>query len=95
MGKVTAVQVREFLLGDNPGAPLVDVSLFADALLNYFEATGNLAENGAIVADPRTGAPFENPYLKIQERAGAILRKFSHLETDNTLARCRELHGQA
>lgn len=90
MGALKVDLVREWLVADNPEASLLDVRVFSDALANYLEATDNLQKNGAIVADPRTGAPFENPYLKIQERSGAILRKFSFLQTDATLTKCRE-----
>jgi phage terminase small subunit len=90
MGALNVELVREWLAADNPDASLLDLRVFSDALLNYFEATENLQKNGVIVANSRTGEPFENPYLKIQERSGAILRKFTYLQTDATLKRCRE-----
>ena len=51
--------------------------LYADAFLEYREASENIAERGAMVLHPRTANPIENPYLKIRDRAFAKLRKLS------------------
>jgi phage terminase small subunit len=63
------------LAKDNPAARLIDLQLFAGALLTYKEASKNIEANGAIVMHPRTGAPIDNPYLKIVERSGRTLSK--------------------
>jgi hypothetical protein len=42
---------------------------YADAFLEYREASKNIEENGTIVLHPRTANPVENPYLKIRDRA--------------------------
>jgi phage terminase small subunit len=42
---------------------------YADAFEEYRVASANIAEHGVVVAHPRTGAPLENPYLKIRDKA--------------------------
>ncbi len=42
---------------------------YADAYLEYQEASRNIDEHGAIVNHPRTGNPIDNPYLAIRDRA--------------------------
>lgn len=42
---------------------------YADACLEYQEASRNIDEHGAIVSHPRTGNPIENPYLAVRDRA--------------------------
>ena len=44
-------------------------TIYADAFLEYQEATDNIAKNGVIVQHPRTANPIENPYLAIRDRA--------------------------
>jgi phage terminase small subunit len=46
---------------------------YAAEYVTYREADANIAQNGAVVAHPRTGAPLENPYLRIRDRARAAL----------------------
>jgi phage terminase small subunit len=47
--------------------------LYADAFCEYHEAQENISRNGAVCANPRTGAPLENPYLKVRDKARAQL----------------------
>jgi len=42
---------------------------YADAYLEYVEASANIAAHGAMVLHPRTSNPIENPYLQIRDRA--------------------------
>lgn len=39
----------------------------------YTAAQANIEANGAIVADPRTGSPIQNPYLVVRDKAFARL----------------------
>jgi hypothetical protein len=55
-------------LVDN-GTPMEFAVPYADAFVEYQEATKNIDENGSIVLHPRTGNPIENPYLVIRDRA--------------------------
>ena len=51
---------------------------YADAFLEYREASKNIAEHGSIVQHPRTSNPIENPYLPVRDRA---LRKLQNMRT--------------
>lgn len=62
-----------------------DSRLYADAFTEYREAMRNIRANGAVVVNPRTNAPLDNPYLKIRDRAAARLQKMTErgLEVGN------------
>lgn len=83
MGKV--INVFDELREDNPSKRSIDLRVFADALSVYEEAARNVRANGAIVSHPRTGAPIENPYLKIQTAKGAVLAKMVTIKSDRVL----------
>lgn len=55
---------------------------YADAYLEYREATKNINDQGAMVLHPRTQNPIENPYLKIRDRALVKLRKMRGVKAD-------------
>jgi phage terminase small subunit len=57
------------------GAAADRAAQYADVFMTYREAQRNIDQNGAVVAHPRTGAPLENPYLKIRDRALTQLRR--------------------
>ena len=57
----------------NPQRSRAAVSMYADAFADYRAAQRNIRLNGTMVAHPRTGAPIENPYLKIRETARRAL----------------------
>jgi phage terminase small subunit len=42
---------------------------YADAFVEYREASENIQREGAMVLHPRTANPIENPYLVIRDRA--------------------------
>ena len=54
--------------------------LYADAFLEYREASQNIATQGAMVLHPRTANPIENPYLKIRDRAFVKLRSMARVD---------------
>jgi phage terminase small subunit len=58
---------------ENPYAKAAVLETYVDALATYREAQANIATNGAIVFHPRTGAPIENPYLAVRDRATRVL----------------------
>jgi len=62
-----------------------NISLFAITRFLYAEATANITTNGSIVLHPRTGAPIENPYLKIQTQQSSIIAKFKHIKSNSAL----------
>jgi phage terminase small subunit len=79
MGEVDYVAV---LVRENPKARIIDLEVYADALRTYREAAVNIKKNGAVVFHPRTGAPIDNPYLKVQSAAGAVLLKMRSVKSD-------------
>ena len=76
------IDIPQMLRSANPSARTVDLQVFADALRIYREASTNIALHGAIVFHPRTGAPIENPYLKIQTQKGAVLTKMANINSN-------------
>jgi len=76
MAEVTRQEVIDRLCALNPSTSRDKITIYADALLLYREATANIAANGAITAHPRTGAPLENPYLKVRAAAATTIAKF-------------------
>ena len=64
---MTADKVRSILLdaGTEPDVAPMYAAAFAD----YREAQYSITKNGAVVANPRTGAPITNPYLKVRDAA--------------------------
>ncbi len=55
---------------------------YADAFLEYREASKNIEENGTIVLHPRTANPVENPYLKIRDRALKKIQSIRGVKAD-------------
>jgi Phage terminase, small subunit len=85
------------LMGDGDGAPDREAIIaglvargvgrdragqYADAYLEYREASLNIAAQGAMVLHPRTANPIENPYLKIRDRALVKLRNLRGIKAD-------------
>jgi len=79
------IDIVKELIKDNPGMPQTLLTVFADALTIYREAISNIKANGAIVAHPRTGAPIDNPYLKVQDVQGKILSRMTGIKADRVL----------
>lgn len=55
---------------------------YADAFLEYIEASNNILIQGAMVLHPRTANPIENPYLKIRDRALVKLRSMRGVKAE-------------
>jgi hypothetical protein len=73
-------RIVEQLLAGNLGAQRDTCVQYADALLEYREATDNIENHGIIVQHPRTLNPFPNPYLPIRDRALKKLQDFVGLD---------------
>ena len=82
---VEMIDTAAELQADNPQHRAIDVGVFADALEIYREASANIRANGAIVSHPRTGAPIENPYLRVQTAKGAVLAKMRGIKCDRVI----------
>ena len=48
-------------------------------LLEYREASENIAAHGVIVQHPRTANPIENPYVVVRDRALKKLQAMRHV----------------
>ena len=60
----------------------LDVAVqYADAFLEYHEASANIQAQGAMVLHPRTANPIENPYLKIRDRALVKLQRMTRVDS--------------
>jgi phage terminase small subunit len=76
-----ARSVLDALRDANPRAPEDALRAYASALRDYVAAERNVAEHGAIVFHPRTGAPVENPFLTVRERCAATMSRCKLRET--------------
>lgn len=83
MGKV--IDIGAELSKDNPRVSSIDIKIYADALRTYSEASLNVLTNGAICSHPRTGAPIENPYLKIRAQQAVVLGRMARIKSDRVL----------
>jgi phage terminase small subunit len=84
MAKVS-IDIASELAKDNPQARAAVIAVYADSLRIYCEAADNVATHGAVVLHPKTAAPLENPYLKIQERQAKILRSMPRIDGGRVL----------
>lgn len=66
---------------DNPRARADQIAIYADAFVQYCEASANIAEFGNVVAHPRTGTPIANPYLPVLSAARKAIEG-TRLKTD-------------
>ena len=78
MDKMNKEQIIATLLKKNKAKDLCVI--YADAFLEYQEATENIAANGIIVQHPRTANPIENPYLAIRDRATKKLQSLRRVD---------------
>lgn len=62
--RIVAVLIR-----DNPALRVDFATIYADAIIDYLAASENIRENGSVVLHPRTGAPIDNPYLRVRVSA--------------------------
>tara|TARA_Y100000310_G_C20466182_1_gene707759 strand:- start:52 stop:276 length:225 start_codon:yes stop_codon:yes gene_type:complete len=56
--------------------PKSSLDIFYNAKKSYDKAQININEFGEIVSHPRTGAPIENPYIKIREKSAKQMLDF-------------------
>lgn len=75
MAQVTREQIRRQLVAAGTQTDLA--TIYAHTFCEYVEAMENIQANGAVVANPRTGAPIDNPFLKVRDRAEDKLVKLS------------------
>jgi phage terminase small subunit len=56
------------------GATADQLQIYENAVRRYNEADDNIEQYGAVVANPRTGAPMPNPYISILRQAETTIR---------------------
>ena len=79
MGEVDRERVLATLLKNGNRRDVA--RLYCDAYCEYFESMGNIEKNGSVCANPRTGAPMDNPYLKVRDRARVQLARMKDVKT--------------
>jgi phage terminase small subunit len=82
---MTAEEILAILRRDNPGGRPDELAMYASFFLDFREAQENITKNGNIVAHPRTGAPMENPYIKIKVGAMNQLAKLPRVRNVGAL----------
>jgi phage terminase small subunit len=80
MGEMTRDEIVAALV--DKGATKDRATIYADAFLEYREATQNIHQHGVIVQHPRTANPIENPYMTIRDRAAAKLAAMRKIKAD-------------
>jgi phage terminase small subunit len=80
MGQMTKEEIVATLV--ERGESKDRATFYADAFLEYQEATQNIAQHGIIVQHPRTANPIENPYLAIRDRAAKKLDGMRKVKAD-------------
>lgn len=80
---MTKDEIIAILEKNSPGAGKRGTFVqYADAYLEYQEATENIEKNGLIVQHPRTSNPIENPYMAVRDRALKKLQLFRNVKTE-------------
>lgn len=70
----TKDDVLRILREDNPSRQLAPkIAIYADAFLEYQAAQANIDEHGAVVFHPRTGAPIDNPFIRVRNAASKLM----------------------
>ena len=67
--------VRDALLQSNPGMPLSEAFLLAEAIEQWVGMQKMREQAGVLVVDERTGAPIENPAVKAMRAAQKTIEK--------------------
>jgi phage terminase small subunit len=80
--KISRAEAVAILAAANPAAKPEAIQTYAAQWDSYAEADRNIAKQGAVVVHPRTGAPIDNPYLKVRSHALSELGKIRKLNTD-------------
>lgn len=83
MGILNQEMVLAILREDNPGVSFEHLTLYAEHFLEYAKASAHIAEHGVIIAHSRTGAPIDNPYVRVRATAISALGKLRRVrQTD-------------
>lgn len=83
-------EMRVILERASPRAPAHNIEQYLSALETWQEADANIREHGAIAIHPRTGAPFDNPYLKVRTASWRLMQDCKGVRADALWAKLRE-----
>jgi len=72
---LTVDDVARILRALNAKARADLIAIYAEAFVEYRMAAANVEEHGPIVFHPRTGAPIENPFARVRQRAALTLER--------------------
>lgn len=61
--------MRQILRRSSPLAKSHDIEQYLSAFEAWHQADAHIRENGPISVHPRTGAPFDNPYVAVRDRS--------------------------
>lgn len=82
MGEMTKGEICSKLKALNHASTRAsDIAIYADAFIEYRAAQANIDQHGTIVFHPKTGAPIENPYIAIRNKASQVIQRFDMLKT--------------
>lgn len=77
----------QLLREDNPRAGEDVLRIYTAALRDFAAAEENIAKHGTIVFHPRTGAPIENPFLRVRAGAQTSILRCKLRRTDRVWGR--------
>lgn len=83
--------MREILQVSSPAAPAHNVEQYLSALEVWMEADANVREHGAVAIHPRTGSPFDNPYLKIRTESWKLMQSCKGVDASDLWEALREV----
>lgn len=75
MGEITRADAIKILSENNKSKRQDRIIMYIDFYIDYQIASANIREKGTICAHPKTGAPMENPYVKIRSQMTAEMMK--------------------
>lgn len=84
---MTRADVAAILRAANPTAPASQVEQYAAAWLEFRHADAKITALGTVIAHPRTGAPIDNPYLRIRAQAAATMAGLGEIRRADELWR--------
>lgn len=71
MTKEERTRLVDSLRASNPYAQPAAIMIYVDALAEYRHAQAEIEKHGTVMV--KNGAPIENPYLKVRDRAAKML----------------------
>jgi hypothetical protein len=86
---MTRDEQRKILASASPDARPHEVECYLSALHDWLACDANVREHGPVSLHPRTGAPFDNPYVAARKRAMDDMRSCKAVKADRLWAALR------